>query len=180
MMVEDRTNRTWRRRSALSVAAATALAITLLTATHAQTQGGAIAGQVVDPAGDPLPGVTVVAVNPGATEGEPPRLAVTDRQGRYRISNLQAGTYAVTFWLPGFGRAVRNDVDVRVSSTQVVDFELAPGVDADVPVTIGGVTIGPPRVTISGGFGHALDCAFPPSGAIEDCRPVVVGAQVFR
>ncbi len=41
-MVEDRTNRTWRRRSALAVAAATALGITLLTPTHVQTQGGAI------------------------------------------------------------------------------------------------------------------------------------------
>jgi len=158
------------------VAAATALGITLLTPTHAQTQGGTIAGQVVDPAGDPLPGVTVVAVEPGATEPEPARLAVTDRQGRYRITNLQVGTWSVTLWLPGFGRAVRDGVDVRASSTQVVDFELAPGADADVPV----VLIGPPRVTISGGFGHALECAFPPSGAIEDCRPVVVGAQIFR
>ena len=175
MMGTDRTNRTWRRRSALGVAAATALGITLLTPTHAQTQGGTIAGQVVDPAGDPLPGVTVMAVEPGATEPEPPRLAVTDRQGRYRITSLQAGTYSVTFWLPGFGRAARNDIEVRVSTTQVVDFELAPGVDADVPIAIG-----PPRVTISGGFGHALECAFPPSGAIEDCHPVVVGAQIFR
>lgn len=175
MMVTGRTNRTWRRRSALAVAAATVMGITLLTPTHAQTQGGTIAGQVVAPAGDPLPGVTVVAVEPGATEPEAPRLAVTDRQGRYRIANLQAGTYSVTFWLPGFGRAARNDVEVRVSTTQVVDFELAPGVDADVPIAIG-----PPRVTISGGFGHALECAFPPTGAIEDCRPVVVAPQVFR
>ena len=174
MMVEERTNRTWRRRPALAVAAAAVLGAAILAPTHAQTQGGTIAGQVVDRAGEPLPGV-VVATNSGAAEAERLRQVTTDLQGRYRITNLQAGTYSVTSWLPGFGRAARNDVEVRVSSTQVVDFELAPGVDADVPITIG-----PPRVTTGMGFGHALECAFPPSGAIEDCRPVVVAARIFR
>lgn len=175
MVVGDGTKRSRRRLPALAVAASAALAAAVLTPTHAQTGGGAIAGQVVDPAGDPLPGVVVVATNPGATEPEGLRLTTTDRDGRYRIANLPAGTYAVTLTLPGF-RAARNDVEVLVSSTQVVDFELAPGMDADVPIIIG-----PPRVTIgSVGLGQALDCALPPSGAIEDCRPVVVGARVFH
>ena len=169
MMVEERTNRAWRRRPALAVAAAAALGAAILTPTHAQTQGGTIAGQVVDRAGNPLSAVAVVATRPGETDPQWLGLGTTDGRGRYRIPNLPAGTYALTFWLPGFGRAARHDVEVRVSSTQVVDFELAPGMDADVPITIG-----PPRVTISMGFGHALECAFPPSGAIEDCRPVVV------
>ncbi len=94
-MFENRTNRTWLRRPALAVAAATALGITLLTPTHVQTQGGA--------------------------------------------------------------------------STDV-----PPGVD------VGTVIIDPTQVTTGMGFGHALECAFPPSGAIEDCRPVVVGARIFR
>ena len=147
MMVEERTNRAWRRRPALAVAAAAALGAAILAPTHAQTQGGAIAGQVVDRDGDPLPGVVVVATNPGATEAEWLGPVTTDRQGRYRIANPEAGTYSVTFWLPGFGRAARNDLEVRASSTQVVDFELAPGADANVPITIG-----PPRVTIGMGL----------------------------
>ncbi len=94
-MFENGTNRTWLRRSALAVAAATALGITLLTPTHVQTQGGE-------------------SLNP------------------------------------------------------------PPGVDVET------VIIDPTQVTTGMGFGHALECAFPPSGGIEDCRPVVVAARIFR
>ena len=95
MMAEDRTNPTWRRRSALAAAAATALGVTLLTPTHVQTQGGAI-------------------------------------------------------------------------------IDLPPGVDVET------VIIDPTQVTTGVGFGHALECAFPPPGAIEDCRPVVVAARIYH
>ena len=93
-MVENRTNRTWLRRSALAVAVATALGVTLLTPTHVQTQGGA-------------------------------------------------------------------------------SIDLTPGADVET-------VIDPTQVTTGIGFGHALECAFPPSGAIEDCRPVIVAAKIFR
>ena len=95
MMVENRTNRTWLRRSALALAAATALGVTLLTPSHAQTQGG---------------------------------------------TNM----------------------------------------DLPTGVNIGTAVIDPTQVTTGMGFGHALECAFPPSGRIEDCRPVVVAARIFR
>ena len=98
-MVENRTNRTRLRRSALALAAATALGITLLTPTHVQTQGGAI-------------------------------------------------------------------------------IDLPPGVGVEVEVEM--VVIDPTQAPISMGFGHALECAFQPSGTIEDCRPVVVEAWIFR
>ena len=95
MMIEDGTNRNWRRRSALARAAATALGITLLTPTHIQSQGGGI-------------------------------------------------------------------------------IDLPPGVDVET------VIIAPTQVTTGIGYGHALECAFPPSGAIDDCRPVVVAARIFH
>ncbi len=175
MMAEHRTIRTWRRRAAWAAAAATALAVAILAPAHAQSQRGTIAGQVVDTDGAPLPGVIAVAINPEATPTEPPRFAVTDRQGRYRIRGLQAGTWSVTFSLPGFGSAVRNDVEVQGSSTRVVDSELAPGVDADVPITIG-----PPRGTIRAPGGSvALECAYRPSGVVGDCRRVIVVPRVY-
>ena len=182
-MIENRTNRTWLRRSALALATAAALAGVILTPTHAQ-QGGTIAGRVIDSSGEPLPGVTVAAVGAWVAEPEP-RRAVTDGQGRYHIAGLRAGTYTVTLRLPGFGTAVRYGADVRASSTRAVDIELGPdatiivpvpGADADTRV----ITIDPSQLTVGMGFGHALDCAFPPSGAIEDCRPVLVGARIFR
>ena len=95
MTIRNRTSRNRRRRPVLAVAAAAAMGLTLLTPTHAETQGGAI-------------------------------------------------------------------------------VDLPPGVDVET------VIIDPTQVTIDMGFGHALDCAFPPSGVIEDCRPVLVAAQVFR
>ena len=182
MMAENRTNRTWLRRSALALAAAT-LATVILAPTHAQ-QGGAIAGRVIDSSGEPLPGVTVAADVSGVAEPEP-RLAVTDGQGRYRIAGLRAGTYTVTFRLPGFGTAVHQGVEVRGSSTRAVDVELAPGAMLFVPVPGADadtrvITIEPSQMTVDMGFGHALECEFPPSGAIEDCRPVIVAAKIFR
>lgn len=93
-MFENRTNRTWKRRPALALAAATALGTTLLTPAHVQTQGGAIT-------------------------------------------------------------------------------DMTPDVDVET-------IIGPTQVTTGMGFGHALECTFPPSGVIEDCRPVVVAARIFR
>ena len=42
------------------------------------------------------------------------------------------------------------------------------------------VVIDPTQATTGMGFGHALECAFRPSGAIEDCRPVIVAARIFR
>lgn len=95
MMVQERTNRTWRRRLALAVTAVAALGITLLTPTHVRTQGGAV-------------------------------------------------------------------------------IDLPPGADVET------VVIDPAQVTTGTGFGHALECAFPPSGAIDDCRPVVVAARIFH
>ena len=59
-----------------------------------------IAGLVRDSSGAVLPGVTVEASSDVLIEKV--RTAVTDGNGRYQIVDLRAGTYAVTFTLPGF------------------------------------------------------------------------------
>src|SRR5690242_18000205 len=58
-----------------------------------------ITGVVKDASGAVLPGVTVEATSPELIEKA--RVATTDDAGRYRIVDLRAGTYAVTFSLPG-------------------------------------------------------------------------------
>ena len=58
-----------------------------------------ITGVVKDSSGAVLPGVTVEASSPALIEKV--RTAVTDDAGRYRIVDLRAGTYAVTFTLTG-------------------------------------------------------------------------------
>src|SRR5437764_1424684 len=59
-----------------------------------------IAGVVKDASGAVLPGVTVEAASPVLIEKT--RTAVTDDTGQYRIIDLRAGTYTVTFTLSGF------------------------------------------------------------------------------
>src|SRR5439155_13847162 len=66
----------------------------LLTPTVVVAQAS-IVGAVKDTSGAVLPGVTVEAMSPALIEKV--RSAVTDGTGRYRIENLQPGTYTVSF-----------------------------------------------------------------------------------
>ena len=59
-----------------------------------------ITGTVRDTSGAVLPGVTVEASSPALIEKV--RTATTDGNGQYRIVDLRAGEYTVTFTLPGF------------------------------------------------------------------------------
>ena len=66
----------------------------------------AIAGVVKDSSGAVLPGVTVEAASDVLIEKV--RTAVSDGNGQYRILDLRAGTYTVTFTLAGFNTFVRD------------------------------------------------------------------------
>jgi hypothetical protein len=89
---------------------------------HAQ---GAIAGQVKDPSGAVLPGVTVEASSPVLIEKT--RSVVTDGSGNYRIEDLRPGTYSVTFTLTGFSTVRRDEVLVSGSAVTSIDTTLRVG-----------------------------------------------------
>ena len=74
-------------------------ALMALVPALAQAQAS-IAGVVRDPSGAVLPGVTVEASSPALIEKV--RSVVTDGSGQYRIIDLRAGTYVVTYTLCGF------------------------------------------------------------------------------
>ena len=61
----------------------------LLSAAPAWAQDAGIAGVVKDTSGAVLPGVTVTASSPALIEKE--RVAVTDAEGRYVITQLRPG-----------------------------------------------------------------------------------------
>src|SRR3982074_990527 len=67
-------------------------------AAGAQSTGN-IAGLVTDTTGAILPGVTVETASPALIERT--RTSLTDAQGRYLVEALPAGTYKVTFTIPG-------------------------------------------------------------------------------
>ncbi|MBM3771943.1 MAG: TonB-dependent receptor [Acidimicrobiia bacterium] len=95
------------------------------TAVFAQATEAGIAGIVRDSSGGVLPGVTVAATSPVLIEQQ--RAAVTDGEGRYIITALRPGTYAVTFTLEGFTTVKSENVELRTGFTANVEAEMRVG-----------------------------------------------------
>ena len=88
-----------------------------------------IAGVVKDASGAVLPGVTVEATSPVLIEKA--RTAVTDGAGQYRIVDLRAGTYTVTFTLAGFSAVRREGIELTGSFNATVNADLKVGALAE-------------------------------------------------
>src|SRR5215218_451381 len=87
-----------------------------------------ITGVVTDTSGAVAPGVTVAARN---TSKQQVRTVVTDGAGRYRLVNLQPGTYGVTFTLDGFAPATRPNIILTSDFTATIDIQLTLGAQTD-------------------------------------------------
>src|SRR5881296_1025267 len=94
------------------------LALMLLAPRLAHAQAS-ITGTVKDTSGAVLPGVTVEASSPVLIERV--RSAVTDTSGQYRIVDLRAGTYTLTFTLTGFSTVKRDGIELEGSFTAVIN-----------------------------------------------------------
>jgi len=81
-----------------------------------------ITGVVKDASGAILPGVTVEASSPVLIEKT--RSAVTDATGTYRIVDLRAGTYSITFTLTGFSTVRRDGIDLNGSQVWLLPSRL--------------------------------------------------------
>ena len=93
------------------------LALLLFTATTVFAQTGKIAGQVIDDAGETVPGVNVAIV--GTTQG-----AVTDADGFYFINNVRPGTYTLQASFIGFVSETVENVRVSTGLTTETNFTL--------------------------------------------------------
>ena len=82
----------------------TLVAAATFVPTWVAAQTAELRGEVTDPSGDVLPGVTVT-IRQEATGIE--RVAVTDEQGAFRVPALQPGPYVVDSELQGFGNDSR-------------------------------------------------------------------------
>ena len=108
-------------------------ALLIPSAVHAQSTG-AIAGVVRDTSGGVLPGVTVEASSPSLIEGV--RASITAGSGNYQILQLPAGTYSVTFTLPGFSTVVREGVELTTAFTANINADMpVGGVEETITVT---------------------------------------------
>jgi hypothetical protein len=84
-----------------------------------------LTGTVRDASGGVLPGVTVEAASPALIEKV--RTAVTDGTGQYRIVDLRAGTYSLTFTLPGFNAVRRENIELTGSQILTIPVEMRVG-----------------------------------------------------
>jgi hypothetical protein len=101
------------------------LAAVVVAMVPALTSAQTIAGIVRDASGAVLPGVTVEASSPALIEKV--RSAVTDGSGQYRLDSLVAGTYSVTYTLPGFSTVKRDAVEIQTGVTVTLNTELRVG-----------------------------------------------------
>jgi outer membrane receptor protein involved in Fe transport len=124
-----------RIMTTLLLAFVLSLFATHATKTMAQTSTtGTIEGQVVDTNGAPVPNVTVSVTSPNLIRSQS---AQSDDTGRYRISNLPPGRYAVNVAATGgFAEFNQSEVEVNLSRTSAVEVVLQPaGTTAEVTIT---------------------------------------------
>jgi hypothetical protein len=100
------------------------LAVSAFCTFGQSTVTGAIGGLVTDPNGAVVPDATVTARN---VETNKEDAATTDSEGRYRIVNLQPGTYTVSVNAQGFGTFTQEKVVVEVGRVTELNSQLALG-----------------------------------------------------
>lgn len=100
------------------------LALLLCAASFASGQEttGTITGQLVDPQGLALPGVSVTVTGPQGT-----KTITSDAEGRFTVPFLTPGNYSVRAELQGFKAAERRDIIVGIGQTVTLPLRLELG-----------------------------------------------------
>ena len=105
------------------------LVCVLSSTTMAQSNtAGAIGGVVTDPQAAVVPNATVTARNIGTNKEQ---TATTDDQGRFRLVELQPGTYVVNINASGFSPFTQDRVVVEVGLVTSLNAQLAIGEAAE-------------------------------------------------
>lgn len=122
-----------------------------IASAYAQEITGTISGVVSDETGGVLSSVEVTARNTGT---EATRTAISDDEGRYRLSQLPPGDYEVRAALVGFRTAVLQNVSVSVAQRAVVSITLRVGAISEQVVVLAEV---PLVDTTSGSVANLVD-----------------------
>jgi len=99
-------------------------AVFCLPPAAAQSGRGTITGIVKDSSGAVVPGAEILIVE--ANTGVETKARTTDT-GVYRAPYVPAGKYRISASLRGFKTAVRDNIDLLLTQTLTVDFELQAG-----------------------------------------------------
>src|SRR5688572_27371700 len=98
-----------------------ALHLSLPEGSFGQATTSTISGLVRDSSQAVIPGAMVTATN---VETGISRSRGTDEGGRYRIGELQPGTYQITVALTGFSRETRTGIVLMVGQELALNFTL--------------------------------------------------------
>jgi hypothetical protein len=88
---------------------------------HAQVLYGTLTGNVTDSSGGAIPGAAVEARNTATGAG---RTTQTDATGAYLFSDLQPGSYRVTFTAPSFRTLLQENVPISANTVRRQDITL--------------------------------------------------------
>jgi len=109
---------------------------------------GSISGQVMNSAGEPIPGAYVQVQSTDVFPSMPYvwAYAYTDEKGNYRIENLPGGNYFISAWAQSGWQFVQRwwqDADTYEQATPVTvnENQGADGIDFKLPLKIGTVTL---------------------------------------
>ncbi|MBS1834934.1 MAG: carboxypeptidase regulatory-like domain-containing protein, partial [Acidobacteria bacterium] len=115
------------------------------TLSFAQTLGD-ISGEVKDPSGAILPGVTVTITN-AATNAS--RSTVSNDSGLYTFPALQPGLYNITAELKGFKKYSQNGIELQVQANLRLDIPMSVGdVSEILEVTAQGAQLATENATV--------------------------------
>jgi hypothetical protein len=106
------------------------LSIAFTGAATAQLQTGNLYGTVMDPEGQPLPGVRVMMSGMGA-----PLAQTSDEQGKFRFIGLSPGAYRLDAQLEGFSPGEHENLIINVGRNSDVEIILSPAVRDTLSVT---------------------------------------------
>jgi hypothetical protein len=123
-----------RGRTLVASVVAGALVLVCARVADAQAVKGSLVGNIMDPSGSVLPGVTVTITEVNTNIAYS---AVTNESGNYTFSNLKDGKYRVGAELSGFKRVVRDGVDVPVNATVRVDLKMEVGAIEESVTVVG-------------------------------------------
>src|SRR4030095_3529033 len=125
----------WERAYLLWITAA--LVIMFIPPAWAQSARSTIQGMVKDDSGGAGPGVTVTVAAPELQVGQ--IAVVTETDGSYRVGDLPAGTYRITFELPGFATVVQDNFRLSIGFIARLDATMAVGA-IEESVTVSGAS----------------------------------------
>ncbi|MGB7921899.1 MAG: MG2 domain-containing protein [Pyrinomonadaceae bacterium] len=89
---------------------------------------GMVNGRVLDPAGAAIPGASIIITNKSGESRE----TISNEEGFFEVSNLEAGLYTMRVEMAGFKTTLIQEVAVRIGQTNIMTVNLELGQIAEV------------------------------------------------